>query len=710
MPARHVKHLITALALVWLLPCCARAGSLTTLATLPPHLDGGYPLSGLTEQGGRLFGTTYLGGANDNGTIFKLDRQTGQVTTLYSFPPSANKAEPGSLIAFGGKLYGLTQNDGDSGFGTAFSLDPATGIETVLHSFASPTRPSGNLTQVGGLLYGASSEGDAIYSLDPATGAEAIVYSFKQDVGHGPSGFLTSYDGMLYGVTGSGGADGHGALFRFDPGSGSAEAVVPFAKKSDIVGSLVVDGGILYGATNKALFAFDPKDGSYTQVKPFHGYQGHSEPTVLLAQDGVLTGVFSDGGGSECGALFSFDLATGKTTLLHQFNRQTDGCGPNMPVLAPGNMLVGTAQTGGPGGDGVAYALDLSTSAYTVLHAFTGGPTETNSGLIALDGTLYGTTGGGGASGFGSIYKIDRHSGRIRILSSFDGGADGTTPETLVAVGNVLYGTTRTGGGSNDGTIFSFDPSTGTRTALFALADATSGRCPCSLAASGGILYGTAAYGGSQTNPGGTVFMFDPSTGAETTLHDFDTVDGYAPNGVLAVARVLYGTTSNGGAHSLGTVFSVNPSSGTFATIHDFKGGSDGSYPGAGLVSVGGTLFGTTTGDGEKTATIFSIDPASGALTSLYQFAGPENLISALSYDAKTNALFGTLFQDNGSAFGSLFRFDLGASTFSTVYSFTGGTDGAYPDSPLLKAATHFFGTTGSVNSESSGTVFRYDP
>jgi uncharacterized repeat protein (TIGR03803 family) len=710
MLARRITVLV--LAIACLLPFIARAGTLTTLTTLPVHLDGGYPTSGLTEQGGRLFGTTYLGGANGNGTLFQLDRHTGHVTILYSFPAGADKPQPlGRLVGYGGKLYGVTYNGGDFGSGTVFSFDPATGVETVLHSFANASRPGGGLTEVGGLLYGTSYESDAIYSIDPSTGAEVTVHAFGRDaVGQGPFGFLIRDGGMLYGVTYRGGAYGHGVLYRLDLNTGSAEALFAFEKKTDILGSLVVDGGTLYGTTSKgALFAFNPRHDSYRQIQAFHGYPGQSYPTLEIARDGVLYGSFSNGGGDECGSLFSFNLATTTTSLLYQFDRST-GCAPNMPFLAPDDALVGTTQVGGLGDDGVAYSLDLSVNSYTVLHAFSGGLMANDSALVDLSGTLYGTTGAGGASGFGSIYKVDRHSGRVKTLSSFDGGADGTTPQTLVAIGNVLYGTTtQLGAGLNRGTIFSFDPSTGIRTTQFAFDFATTGSCPCALTAINGVLYGTAAAGGSQSNAGGTLFMFSPSTGAETTLHSFDTTDGNGPNGVVAAGGVLYGTTSYGGAQSRGTVFSFDLSSGKFARIHNFMGGSDGAYPAAGLAFGGGALFGTTIGDSKTNATIFRIDPASETLTTLYQFGRSESLVSALSYDAKKNALFGTAFQDGASTFGSLFRFDIATSTFVTLYSFTGGSDGGYPDSPLLKLGNYFFGTTASVSGEASGTVFRYD-
>jgi uncharacterized repeat protein (TIGR03803 family) len=88
----------------------------------------------------------------------------------------------------------------------------------------------------------------------------------------------------------------------------------------------------------------------------------------------------------------------------------------------------------------------------------------------------------------------------------------------------------------------------------------------------------------------------------------------------------LYGTTFGGGTHSCsgsgqgcGTVFAVSPS-GKEKVLYSFAGGKDGEIPSAGLLNVGGTLYGTTqyggtgkcpayTGTPAGCGTIFTIAP-----------------------------------------------------------------------------------------------------
>ncbi|MGC2405895.1 MAG: choice-of-anchor tandem repeat GloVer-containing protein, partial [Candidatus Cybelea sp.] len=85
---------------------------------------------------------------------------------------------------------------------------------------------------------------------------------------------------------------------------------------------------------------------------------------------------------------------------------------------------------------------------------------------------------------------------------------------------------------------------------------------------------------------------------------------------LIDVGGILYGTTNNGGAFrgrktchgGCGTVFSIT-TSGVVKVLHSFGNSQDGQYPAeAGLVDVGGTLYGTTSAGGALGGgTVFSI-------------------------------------------------------------------------------------------------------
>jgi uncharacterized repeat protein (TIGR03803 family) len=99
--------------------------------------DGAIPQAGLVQASdGNFYGTTALGGAGGEGTIFKIS-PGGTFTLLYTFcslSDCADGGEPGAALIqdTNGKLYGTTTVGGSntacpSGCGTAFSLSAGLG-------------------------------------------------------------------------------------------------------------------------------------------------------------------------------------------------------------------------------------------------------------------------------------------------------------------------------------------------------------------------------------------------------------------------------------------------------------------------------------------------------------------------------------------------------------------------------------------------------
>jgi uncharacterized repeat protein (TIGR03803 family) len=91
--------------------------------------DGSFPLAGLTDVGGTLYGTTSAGGKYHHfgvsgGTVFSITT-TGTQKVLHSFGSGRDGFYPRADINYkGGSLIGTTQSGGASGGGTVFSLKP----------------------------------------------------------------------------------------------------------------------------------------------------------------------------------------------------------------------------------------------------------------------------------------------------------------------------------------------------------------------------------------------------------------------------------------------------------------------------------------------------------------------------------------------------------------------------------------------------------
>jgi uncharacterized repeat protein (TIGR03803 family) len=140
---------------------------LTTLHAFTGGADGAAPMGGMIFRAGALYGETNLGGAAQNGTLFKLGVTTGTLTTLYAFTGGADGSGPiDGLTSAGaaGPIYGETGAGGDtSGDGTVFKLSPAAGTLTTLggyYSNATSRYPNGGLAlEPGGAVYGAAAFG-----------------------------------------------------------------------------------------------------------------------------------------------------------------------------------------------------------------------------------------------------------------------------------------------------------------------------------------------------------------------------------------------------------------------------------------------------------------------------------------------------------------------------------------------------------------------
>lgn len=86
--------------------------------------DGGQPIAGLVQgTDGNFYGGTTYGGANKDGTIFKIN-STGSFTLLHAFDSSDGASPNGGLMqSTNGNFYGTTPTAGPGGYGTVFSLN-----------------------------------------------------------------------------------------------------------------------------------------------------------------------------------------------------------------------------------------------------------------------------------------------------------------------------------------------------------------------------------------------------------------------------------------------------------------------------------------------------------------------------------------------------------------------------------------------------------
>jgi uncharacterized repeat protein (TIGR03803 family) len=288
----------------------------------------------------------------------------------------------------------------------------------------------------------------------------------------------------------------------------------------------------------------------------------------------------------------------------------------------------------------------------------------------------------------------------------------------LLAFNGKLYGTAYSGGDNtvSGGTVFSLRPAKGRFKKLYSFGGDPGGQNPAaSLIEVNGLLYGTTYQGGSYACCG-SVFSINPSTGDEIVVYSFaGNPDGSNPSaGLLKVGGTLFGTTIGGGSYNLGAVFSLDPIKGTEAIVHSFGSqNEDGGYPYAGLIDVNGKLYGTTSVGGRSAhGTVFSIDLKTGSEKVAYSFCSKNGCADGDSPETRVlnvnGILYGTTYQGGTYNAGVVFSLNPNTGTEKVLHSF-GGTYGANP-SDVVDLKGKLYGTTSGGGTYGFGVVFKIDP
>ena len=702
----------------------------------PPR--GGEPNAVIRDSAGNLYGTTAFGGLYGVGVLFEVTA-AGQQTVLYNFGNGPEGFSPtGSLLLdAAGNLYGATSWAPATYAGAIFMLTPA-GNMTVLYTFTGGSdgfQPTGSLIRDdAGNLYGTTYSGGTygagvVYRLD-ASGHLTVLYAFTggSDGANPNPGLVRDSAGNLYGTTFTGGqgdcynpnTPACGVVFKILKGGGAEIVLYRFtlADGGNPKSGVVLDSsGNIYGTTTTG--------GSNAYYGVIYKLDATNQYTVLhnlSLRDGEgWAGVIRDPAGNIYGNTRDeiFELQPGGNyKRLYKFEATLNGTDPYAGIIRdPDGNLYGTTYSGGVANQGVVYKLPVG-GQYTVLYRFPD-PNPTNGadpvGGLAADpeGNLYGTTFAGGISNIGTVYKQDA-SGHQTVLYNFMNGTDGANPwagVTLDGAGN-LYGTTLYAGAAYAGNVFKLDAA-GNETVLYTFTGGSDGGIPFArvILDAAGNLYGTTSYGGAANV--GVAYRLD-SGGNETVLYSFTGgPDGGHPSSALTLDKAgnLFGTTEYGGAANAGVVYKLD-SNGHETVLYSFTGSADGAYPVSVIREPDGNFYGTAYGGGASNAgVVFHLDPA-GNETVLYSFTGGADgglPFGGVIRDAAGN-LYGTTTDGGTANVGVVFMLDP-AGHETVLYTFTGGADGAYPESGVIRGSTgNLYGTTEYGGKRAGGVVFEIRP
>jgi uncharacterized repeat protein (TIGR03803 family) len=358
--------------------------------------------------------------------------------------------------------------------------------------------------------------------------------------------------------------------------------------------------------------------------------------------------------------------------------------------------------------------------------------------LQASDGNFYGaaqvTDEGVSDPQGGTLFKLTP-AGEFTRLFTFTQGTSGFLHGNNPADGFVeandglLYGITFNGGKQNDGVLFRISK-TGTGFKVLhnfcSSAKCTDGSTPNGLSlGQDGNLYGTTLEGGSSVSPCpssgcGTIFRFEPSSGAFAVLHRLTAAaDGLEPFGMIQAANGnFYGVSQGLDVHSfnedifqftLAGQFTVQFKSALFDTgISGLTQGANGNLYGA---------FESITGSAAGDINFFDVSTEGTGFVAFAPFtslAGTTTIPSL--FLASDGNLWDTNFTDSAATMGSIFSINPQNGAVLQTFAFD-GANGNSPEVGVIQAADGtFVGTTelggtisGGSNEFADGTVWTLD-
>jgi uncharacterized repeat protein (TIGR03803 family) len=419
--------------------------SLTTLTSLTATSGNNIWTAGLiADAAGDLFGTTFMGGAYGGGTVFEIPYIDGSYatapTTLVSLDAAnQNGMSAGLIVDAAGNLFGTTFMGGAYNDGTVFEIAKTGGsyasTPTTLVSFVGTfdgtaygggAHPRGGLiADAAGNLFGTmaiagTSANGGVFEIAKVGGSYAstatVLVSFDGTNGNAPAGgLIADAAGDLFGTTMLGGADGDGTVFE------------------------IVKTGGSYASTPTILASFSGNNGLAPQAG------------LVADAAGNLFGTTAHGGANTVGStsgdgtLFEIPKAIsgyGTLTTLVNFSYYATGASPlaSLIVDAAGNLF-GSTDVGGSGNYGTLFELPYIDGSYastpTALASFSGTSVQQfpASGLIAdVAGNLFGTASFLSPNGSsGTVFELSGTGFQVpRAVPGF-AAVDTTTGRPIVA-------------------------------------------------------------------------------------------------------------------------------------------------------------------------------------------------------------------------------------------------------------------------------------
>ena len=605
---------------------------------------------------GKFYGLTQIGGKYSNGVLFEYDKITGEYLVKVHFNNAGNGSHPygGLVMASNGKLYGTTYSGGANNKGTLFEYDISTNTlvkKIDFSAYLTGKGPHQIIYTSSGKIYGCTMYGGVNnkgvlfeYNIAANTITKRVDFDGNNKGEKPSSGLFEASNGKLYGMTYYGGTNNMGVLFEYDTTTYTLTKKIDFdgtAKGSHPQSTLMqASNGMLYGTAidggtnnNGVLFKYDITTGVYTKTLDFSSNISGRVPVGQLIQhsNGKLYGVTFKGGVNNAGVIYEYVISSNTLTIKSEFHSTINGAWPcGYLTLANNGKLYGATNVGGKENLGTLFNYDilLDTLIRDLSFAYSPYGKFTNSSLmLANNGKFYGTMRYGGKYGMGVLFEYDPFLKIMKTKVDFDGVDIGDRPYAALVQANngKLYGTTYQGGANNRGVLFEYDIITDTiiNKFNFIYSDGMYPNSAMTLAANG-KLYGLTFAGGTQNR--GVLYEYNTVNSSYTIKKQFLDWQGpatFKASMMQASNGKLYGVSDMGGVEQKGVLFEYNFTSNSISVKAEFNDSIGGHTSSTLVEASNGKFYGICRDGGDYGfGVIFEYNLSTDSLNKLFDFDG----------------------------------------------------------------------------------------
>jgi uncharacterized repeat protein (TIGR03803 family) len=275
-----------------------------------PDSTGANPNPGLILISNTLYGTTFSGGVNDAGSVFKINTDGSGFALLHAFNFTDGQGPSAGFALYSNVLYSTAVGGGTNQDGTIFKINLSDLSFATVYEFTNQINPYGGVVVSSNTIYGFGEYGGPslngiVYRVGINGGGYRDLFDF--DGTNAGSSYATPRlsGNTLFGASFQGGANGGGNVFRINTDGLEYTNLYSFRRQGganttganlyDFSG-LLVSGNTIYGTSSVSgiggggtVFQMNTDGTGFNVLHSFQGSDG-GQPEAVLLSGGTLYG------------------------------------------------------------------------------------------------------------------------------------------------------------------------------------------------------------------------------------------------------------------------------------------------------------------------------------------------------------------------------------------------------------------------------------